>query len=238
MFVMVPETKEQWVNAVATRESPALIELQNPMMFQKPIWSVGARGHFLNPDDFNVSESEHALVFSIIRVNGGMEADRMSEVWIVPIPYLNDSGLNVVTDHKSIELKNTFTSDTDFYLLNGSKFILEVTTDQTLPFPISLSLTTFSELSKQGIMMATGILIFLYVLIIFEIIDRTLASMIGATAAIACLTLIGSVSKITNAPVDSLSVFTEADFSEGDLVARSGDVVSIVWHDDHGRSPV
>lgn len=190
------------MNAVATRDSPALIELQNPMMFQKPIWSVGARGHFIDPNSYNVSGTEHTLVFSIIRVKGGTEVDRMSDVWLVPIPYLNDSGLNVVTDHKTIEMKNTFTSDTDFYLGNGSKFVLEVTTDQMLPFPISLSLTTISELSKQGILMATGILIFLYVLIIFEIIDRTLASMIGATAAIACLTLIGSVSKRTKAHVD------------------------------------
>lgn len=189
---MVPETTEKWVNAVTSRTSPAYIELDNPMMFQKPIWAVASRGHFLDPDTFNTSD--HSLVFSIIRRNRGLEKERMNEVWVVPIPNLTQTELNVVTDHTTIELTNRFLSETDFYLTNGSTFILEVTTDQIHPFPISLSVTTFSELSKQGIIMATGVLLFLYVLIIFEIIDRTLASMIGATAAIACLTLIGSVS--------------------------------------------
>lgn len=192
MFVMVPETTEKWVNAVTSRDLPAYIELDNPMMFQKPIWTVTSRGHFLDPDSTNISD--HSLVFSIIRRNKDQEIDRMNDVWIVPIPNLTHSELNVVTDHTAIELTNRFLSEANFYLTNGTSFVLEITTDQRRAFPISLSVTTFSDLSKQGIIMAAGVLLFLYVLIIFEIIDRTLASMIGATAAIACLTLIGSVS--------------------------------------------
>ena len=42
--------------------------------------------------------------------------------------------------------------------------------------------------------MAGCVLVLLYVLIIFEVVHRTLAAMIGATAAIACLTIIHDVS--------------------------------------------
>lgn len=150
-------------------------------------------------------------------------------------------------NYATIELTKQFLrsepSDPKFHFSEEYTFVLEIATNETSPIPVSLSLTAFSELSNQGILMAACILILLYVLIIFEIIDRTLASMVGATAAIACLTLIGNVSRYKVQSECHLmhtthDLYTETDASEGDLMDGLGDPVSPVWHDDHGRCPV
>ena len=196
MFIIIPETNEKWMNAVSMRGSPAYIELPNAVKFQCPIWTVKARGPFLDPDSNN--DTTPTLVFSIIRLTNGQETARMNDVWIVPLAEHNISGLDSPDDHATTELTKQFlksmSTDPNFHLNDAYRFVLEIATNESSPVPVSLSLTTFSELSNQGIIMAACILFLLYVLIIFEVIDRTLASMIGATAAIACLTLIGNVS--------------------------------------------
>lgn len=195
---MVPETPEKWDNAVSTSYSPAYIELPNVVKFKSPIWTVKARGQFVDKDSSN--ETGHSVRFSIIRLDKGQETARMDDVWVVQLVQHNvTSGIIEPGKFATIELTKQFmksmTADPKFHFNQDFSFVLEVATNETDPVPISFSISTFSELSNQGLTMAACILVLLYVLIIFEIIDRTLASMIGATAAVACLTMIGNVSR-------------------------------------------
>jgi hypothetical protein len=198
MFIMVPESPEKWDNAVSTFGIPAYLELPNEVKFKSPIWTVKARGQFIDSDSIN--DTSPSVRFSIIRLEKGQETARMDDVWVVPLALQNyTSGIIEPGKFATIELTKQFmksmTTDPKFHFNEDYSFVLEVATNETNPVPISLSISTFSELSNQGITMAACILVLLYVLIIFEIIDRTLASMIGATAAVACLTMIGNVSR-------------------------------------------
>ncbi|XP_076319068.1 P protein-like [Tachypleus tridentatus] len=65
-----------------------------------------------------------------------------------------------------------------------------ISTNEKNDVSMSVSVSSFTELSTDGIFMAAAVLIGLYILIIFEMVHRTLAAMIGATVAIACLALI------------------------------------------------
>ncbi|XP_054715570.1 P protein-like [Uloborus diversus] len=56
---------------------------------------------------------------------------------------------------------------------------------------ISLDLSVRPKLAVGQVIMALCVLIGLYILIIFDLVHRTLAAMIGATAAISCLALVG-----------------------------------------------
>ncbi|XP_077518615.1 P protein-like isoform X2 [Amblyomma americanum] len=56
---------------------------------------------------------------------------------------------------------------------------------------LSLDVSAFTELTQLGLVMGGAVLLGLYVLIVFELVHRTLAAMLAATAAIACLALIG-----------------------------------------------
>ncbi|KAH7970022.1 hypothetical protein HPB52_023911 [Rhipicephalus sanguineus] len=64
---------------------------------------------------------------------------------------------------------------------------------------LSVNVSAFTELTQLGLLMGGAVLLGLYVLIVFELVHRTLAAMLAATAAIACLALIGdrpSLSKV------------------------------------------
>lgn len=74
------------------------------------------------------------------------------------------------------------------------RYQLRIDTNSEESVGITVNMAGFSELSADGIILATTVLVFLYTLIIFEIVNRTLAAMLGATAAITCLTLIRDVS--------------------------------------------
>lgn len=56
---------------------------------------------------------------------------------------------------------------------------------------LSLDVSAFTELTQLGLLMGGAVLLGLYILIVFELVHRTLAAMLAATAAIACLALIG-----------------------------------------------
>ncbi|XP_070391454.1 P protein-like [Dermacentor albipictus] len=56
---------------------------------------------------------------------------------------------------------------------------------------LSVDVSAFTELTQLGLLMGGAVLLGLYVLIVFELVHRTLAAMLAATAAIACLALIG-----------------------------------------------
>ena len=163
------------------------------MRFQDPIWLIKARGWFLETE----TNTTQFLVVSVVQFEDGRETARRANVWTLAVADSNRSTL--VDPPPTVELSTKF-QDCDsevrgFSYDDWPSFALEIATNGSNPVPLALSVSSISRFSRQGILLAAGVLILLYALIVFEIIERTLASMIGATSAIACLTLIGSVSR-------------------------------------------
>lgn len=166
-----------------------------------PVWTIKAKSRFLPAEYDNFSDSD--VVFSIIRIKDGQQVGRFEQPWIVPIAPSNLSVQMPLKEVKhsfimssdSIE-SPTVTSDTEFFehiFDADSSYQLELTTTDKDAVAVSLNISAYSDLSLKGIIMAGVVLAFLYTLIIFEVVHRTLAAMIGATAAIACLTLVKDV---------------------------------------------
>lgn len=152
-----------------------------------PVWKLKAKSSFVSNEYANLTDYE--VRFSIIRITENNQRSLMKGPWIAPIAP-NSLALQVgqhEVEHTFIVTKEDHYNDDDHYQL-----MIESNLEDSLG--ISINISGFSELSMDGILLAAAVLVFLYVLIIFEVVNRTLAAMIGATAAITCLTLIRDVS--------------------------------------------
>lgn len=233
-FILIPEKREQWSNIAVRRGDPVYLNLTNDLDIINPVWTVKARSSFLPSEYDNFSDVD--VFFTIVRMKNGLQVDRLKRPWTVPIAPAN-SGLNVPlkqVEHSFIMSGHSAPGDTkavdEFYehvFDEDSTYQLEIVTTESDAVSISLSISAYSDLSLKGIIMAGVVLVFLYVLIIFEVVHRTLAAMIGAAAAISCLTLIRDVSS----SVISCAVPTnDYDFSVLHLSASFHGSTSKPWH--------
>lgn len=62
---------------------------------------------------------------------------------------------------------------------------------------LSYEVSASTQLTQLGLFMGGAVLVGLYALIVFEVVHRTLAAMLAATAAIACLALTGDRPSLT-----------------------------------------
>ena len=202
-FIYIPEKREYWQNIAVKNGLSVYMNLSNELDMLNPVWTVKARSSFLPNEYDNFTDSD--VFFTIVRIRDGNIVGRFREPWTVPIapPALAQQIPMKQVEHAFI-LPGVMggndahvSEDAEFSsgIFDGeSLYRLEVTTNEQEPISLSVTIATFNELSLKGIIMAGGVLIFLYVLIIFEVVHRTLASMIGAVAAIACLTVTRDVS--------------------------------------------
>ena len=167
---------------------PFYVELANKKLdFMFPVWNIKARSSFLPREYENLTR--YHVSFAIVKVDKYNQKEIFKGPWsapVVPNSYSVQIGTYQV-DHIFV------LSDEDDYNVHED-YQLEISTNLDEPVSLSFDVSGFSELSLDGIVLAAAVLIFLYILIIFEIVQRTLAAMIGATAAITCLTLIRDVS--------------------------------------------
>lgn len=199
-FIAIPEAKDEWVNIAPKSSTPVYINLTNDLDLINPVWNIKARGPFLPPELANLSNKH--VTFNLILLKSDHVIDRFNKPFRVPVAS-SDSDIDVSRSEvtHSFILSGSHNGDPDYdedflphIFDDDTTYQLEVSTNDKVVVPIALSVSAMSDLSLKGILMAGAVLIFLYVLIIFEIVHRTLAAMIGATAAIACLTLIHDVS--------------------------------------------
>ena len=170
-----------------------------------PVWNLRAKGAFLQPELANLTSSQ--VVFNLILLKSGERIGRYNRPFHVPIAS-SDFNQTIVVPRVEVSysfiLSGSSLEDPDFnqdfiqhIYDRDTSYQLEAQTNEEDAVPITVSVSAVSDLSLKGIIMAGIVLIFLYVLIIFEIVHRTLAAMLGATAAIACLTIIHDVSLLT-----------------------------------------
>lgn len=175
-----------------------------------PVWKLRARGSFL-PKEYR-HLTNHSIIFTIVQILndtnsftneaiigtstgiGNLQPQQQSyrvvkRPWAAPIA---PTSVNQYIPSKEIE--HTFKLTRGDVFDKKYRYRLRIDTNSKESVGITVTMSGFSELSADGIILAASILIFLYVLIIFEIVNRTLAAMLGATAAITCLTLIRDVS--------------------------------------------
>lgn len=113
----------------------------------------------------------------------------MTEPWIISLVPMNLIDITPSEKRQKIFILKDYNSIT-----STSKFIsLNLMTNSPTVFPITISYN-FSPISTEAaITYATVILVGLYILIIFEIIHRTLAAMLASTMALAILAAMNQV---------------------------------------------
>lgn len=183
------------MNVVTFAESPARLRLDTKS-YQNPVWKIEIAGEFSSKPECNITTHDY-VTLSVIETSNSSENTLIYDQWIVCLPNS--------TEERSLKLSH------EFEKRNGTRSIclqtnasLQIETSGDTAFPMAVSVTPCSQLSQHATIMAGCVLLFLYVLIISDVVDRTLASMMGATAAISCLTLIGSVSISTQKHPDML----------------------------------
>jgi len=186
-FIFIQEKHETWTNIAVQKNDPVYIDLAEELDIMFPVWKLKARSSFVPVEYENLTDYD--VFFTIIRITEGRKREVIKGPFIAPI-VRNELALKV----GSHEVEHTFVlSDEDNYN-NKDEYQMQIATNLDDSVSVSINISGFSELSLDGILLAAAVLIFLYILIIFEIVHRTLAAMIGATAAITCLTLIRDVS--------------------------------------------
>lgn len=193
-FILIQEKEEKWTSIVAQKDKPAFVDLSKSLDLIYPVWKLRAKGTFLPNEYRNLTNS--SVVFTIVQLlDDTIGADQNGTYRVVKTPWASPvapQGLS--TSVSQIEVEHTFKLTRDDAYDHIHRYQLRVDTNSLETVPITLNMAGFSELSVNGIYLAGGVLIFLYTLIIVEIVNRTLAAMLGATAAIMCLTLIRDVS--------------------------------------------
>ncbi|CAG2114128.1 unnamed protein product [Medioppia subpectinata] len=182
-FIFIREKHEAWNNVAVQQNAPVFVDLSESLDLMFPVWKLKARSTFVSNEYANLTDYE--VRFSIIRITEDNVKSVMKGPWIAPIAP-NFLSLEV----GSHEVEHTFVVNKEDHYDDDDHYQLRIETNLEESAGISINISGFSELSLDGILLASAVLIFLYVLIIFEVVNRTLAAMIGATAAITCLTLI------------------------------------------------
>ncbi|XP_064618638.1 P protein-like [Lineus longissimus] len=126
-------------------------------------------------EDRHPQEGYDNLTFS------AREGDATAEKWVLVLQ--RDYYIGEIVEKK-------FVFDLD--KLNGSVSSVDVSAKSTnsYPFPFSLKYICHPEQINQQVIYAGAVLAFVYVLIIFELVHRTIAAMLGALAALAILSLL------------------------------------------------
>lgn len=120
-------------------------------------------------------------------------ADRNGAYRLVKGPWAAPIAPPKLSQYMNTEVEHTFKLSRGDAYDHIHRYQLRIDTNAEESVGLTVNMAGFSELSADGIILAISVLIFLYTLIIFEIVNRTLAAMLGATAAITCLTLIRDV---------------------------------------------
>ncbi|EEC16274.1 pink-eyed dilution protein, putative [Ixodes scapularis] len=179
----VPEVSETWINISLNGNESYLRNLNQILEPEHPVIRVRAKGPFIAKELANLTGVW--TVFSIVGDSGDSVRVPTAPLPLQPPPQ---------------PFEHLFTMPKDQLRAHNGGYALEIHLETSDPYQathqdpqvaLSLAVTAFTELNQQGLLMGGAVLIGLYVLIVFELVHRTLAAMLAATAAIACLALIG-----------------------------------------------
>jgi hypothetical protein len=201
LFVLYPESHEEWINVAPVDANSVFVNITHDLDTIDPAWNVRARAEFLPHPYANLSVKY--VKFNIIHLHEktGKRTKLFQNPWKVAIPDASIHQMQqtfprieldhrfIVSDPESTSISGAVEPTTETFDSEGV-YQLEISSNNEEAFAISLSISAATDLSLKGVIMAGCVLLFLYTLIIFDIVHRTLAAMIGATAAIGCLTFV------------------------------------------------
>ncbi|GIY11259.1 p protein, partial [Caerostris extrusa] len=173
-----------WNTIAITRKKPFYINVTGDILFDKETIHLRAKGPFLPGKYYDITGD--FVTFSVEKNFQNGTYQKISKDW----------SLLLSTNTRDFEIDTTI-QEHDFslesYEMSESKaYRLTVATNKKRDFvSMSVDVSVRPKLAVGHIILALCILIGLYTMIIFELVHQTLAAMIGATVAIACLALLG-----------------------------------------------
>nr|XP_033201625.1 P protein-like [Bombus vancouverensis nearcticus] len=117
---------------------------------------------------------------------GSEEIKNISDVWILPI--LPEKLIDIFPGQRQQKIFNL--ENIDESTLKYGEILIKLKTNLESSFAISISYDLSSMNKDDGIAYAAAVLFGLYILIIFEVVHRTLAAMLASTMSIAILATI------------------------------------------------
>lgn len=180
----IEERSVSWISVAIKNDHPAYINLSQQLDQKNPILQVSASGPFLPQKYLNFSQNR--IYFKIVQLTPYGLYDTTQPLWVVPASpakYANE--LETAVRQHSFNFLNEEELERGVYQL----VISTEESDDYIPMAVSLSYQP--PIAMDSIIMAACVLIGLYILIIFELIHRTLAAIVGATVAIGFLSIIG-----------------------------------------------
>lgn len=129
--------------------------------------------------------SENYMYFYLSVNNGNGTSQNVSQVYKLPVH--NSTLLDISEERK--RSKTIYFNATEYDRINSSDSTFEVNiyTDLDTSFPVNFSFDPTPLDKGIGIILATVILLGLYVLIIFELVHRTFAAIVASTLALGVL---------------------------------------------------
>ncbi|KAL1137871.1 hypothetical protein AAG570_009567 [Ranatra chinensis] len=150
-------------------------------------------GSLLPPYYGNLSKHWASVWIELVQSNGtGLHitsekyvtySKKITKVWEVPI--VSESLIDFVPEVKRSNLFEITTLEKA--LIDESIMRVQLKTNLNKTFPVALSYDLSPIDPEDGIIYAAGVLVGLYVLIIFEVVHRTLAAVLAATMSVAIL---------------------------------------------------
>ncbi|CAH1397553.1 unnamed protein product [Nezara viridula] len=137
----------------------------------------------------NMSQHWSSLWIEVVQTNDTTSEKsisfkkKISDTWSVPI--VSESLIDFVPEVKRSHVFHLEAINAS--LVKDMILRIVIKTNINRSFPISLSYQLSPIDPKDGVLYAAGVLLGLYILIIFEIVHRTLAAMVASTASIAIL---------------------------------------------------
>jgi len=160
---------------------------------------VDARKHF-SDTHLAHSGSKEQMHIPINAINVELQAVRYNEYSKPEYYFINNHTLSfrgeLSQTSNSTKPPTTFVFKTPGeYLADDLRLLVSGvfhgTQDDNVPFAINLDITQHSHVYGDRVTVAFLVLIFVYILIVFEFVDRTVATILGAFLSIAAMSLMG-----------------------------------------------
>ncbi|CAL1266266.1 unnamed protein product, partial [Larinioides sclopetarius] len=175
---------DNWNSIAITRKRPFHTNVTGDIIFDKETIHVSAKGPFLQLNQYGVTED--FVTFSVAKISANGTYEKISKDWKL---LLDTNTRDFKIDSNVLEHDFNLQS---FEMSESKTYQLTISTNKKRDYvSLSVDVAVRPKLAIGHILMALFILIGLYAMIIFELVHQTLAAMIGATVAIACLAVVG-----------------------------------------------
>ncbi|XP_035233322.1 P protein-like [Stegodyphus dumicola] len=173
-----------WNTVAFYSGQPAYLNVTEQITFPKEIVHLVVKGPFLPGEYYSLTRD--FVRFQLYKISENGTRERISKTWTVLLsPESHENNIDSIAVAHDFNLGPHDKAESKTYQLVIS------TNRYDNYVSMSVNLSVRPKLPIGQVIVAVCVLIGLYILIIFELVHRTLAAMVGATTAISCLALFG-----------------------------------------------